>query len=82
MAKKNKKDKSNTSVEKVNIEFTLTLNHDEPCVKFFNVLSDEAKQEILKGTVHTALLNSHALAIVNAGNTWAELNLSPLAEES
>ena len=80
MAKKNKK--KNISVEKVSVEFTLKLDNDNPCVKYFNLLNDEARQKILVGTVYTALMNSEVLVAVNAGNSWAELNLSPLAEEA
>lgn len=81
MAKKNKK-KENVTIEKVSIEFTLKLNNDNPCVQYFNVLNDEAKRKVLEGTVYTSLMNSNALHILNEGNSWAELNLSPLAEEA
>jgi hypothetical protein len=80
MAKKNKK-KENISIEKVTIEFTLKLDNDKDIVKYFNTLDADIKRAILKGTVYTSLLNSEALVIVNEGNSWAELNLSPLAEE-
>ena len=82
MAKRDKKKKENISIEKVNIEFTLKLDNDNPCVQFFNALNDEAKRKVLEGTVYTSLMNSNALVLVNEGNSWAELNLSPLAEEA
>jgi len=82
MAKKSKKDTGTTSIEKVSIEFTLKLDSREPAVKFFNVLGNEAKQEILKRTVYSAIMNSGALVMLNADNSWAELNLSPLKAET
>jgi hypothetical protein len=79
MAKKDKKKKSdNITIEKVSLEFILKLNNDNPLVEFFNTLPDEAKQEILKGTIYSSLINSKAMHLLNADNSWAELSLVPL----
>lgn len=79
MAKKDKKKKKdNITTELVSIEFILTLNNDNPLVEFFNTLPDEAKQDILKGTIHDSLINSKAMHLLNADNSWAELSLVPL----
>jgi hypothetical protein len=79
MAKKDKKKKrDNITIERVSIEFAIKLDNDHPHVQFFNTLPDEAKQEILKGTIHNSLINSKAMHLLNADNSWAELILMPL----
>lgn len=79
MAKKDKKKKKdNITLEKVSLEFIFKLNNDNPLVEFFNTLPDEAKQEVLKGTVYSSLINSKAMHLLNADNSWAELSLVPL----
>jgi hypothetical protein len=79
MAKKDKKKESdNTTIERVSLEFILKLDNNNPLVEFFNTLPDEAKQDILKGTIHDSLINSKAMHLLNADNTWAELSLVPL----
>ena len=79
MAKKSKKKKKNEFIiEKVSLEFILKLDTNNPLVEFFDTLPDEAKQEILKGTIYSSLINSKAMHLLNADNSWAELSLVPL----
>jgi len=78
MVKKGKKKKSEFIVEKISLEFILKLDTNNPLVEFFDTLPDEAKQEILKGTIYSSLINSKALHLLNADNSWAELSLVPL----
>lgn len=78
MAKKSKKKKNEFIIEKVSLEFILKLDTSNPLVEFFDTLPDEAKQEILKGTIYSSLINSKAMHLLNADNSWAELSLVPL----
>ena len=79
MAKKGKKKKKNEFIiEKVSLEFILKLDTNNPLVEFFDTLPDEAKQEILKGTIYSSLINSKVMHLLNADNSWAELSLVPL----
>lgn len=78
MAKKGKKKKNEFIIEKVSLEFILKLDTNNPLVEFFDTLPDEAKQEILKGTIYSSLINSKAMHLLNADNSWAELSLVPL----
>jgi hypothetical protein len=75
--KKDKKDKSEFIIEKVSLEFIIKLDTSNPLVEFFDTLPDEARQDILKGTIHDSLINSKAMHLLNANNTWAELSLVP-----
>lgn len=78
MAKKDKKKKNEFIIEKVSLEFIIKLDTNNPLVEFFDTLPDEAKQEILKKTIYSSLINSKAMHLLNADNSWAELSLVPL----